>query len=373
MPDAWRPPGTPPVSATGDTALNISVPKTTSKASSVETQFVPPPVSARLEATPAAAEPFASADAPLPLRTSPRRSLSSVGEVTSSTELDPARAARRSTRLAWLGLVVTTATIVTAIGMRSPKTIQALLEESEGALGAAASGPTAARDAPSPSAPPRPPPREGAPIAELDAARLVGASALGALAEKYPNDKAVLRALLLAYANDKAGYGPALSAAKRLFELDPQATLDDDMRTALLRIVNGPIDVAALALEAFASSMGQAGPDLLYEVANDPSMGRFPRDRAVKLMEGADVKKVASPALLIAIDLKMTSPCKRKDLFARAERDGDGRALVFLRPLTSTTGCTKMVVVKKDCFACLGNRAGLSEAIKAIEERLNSR
>jgi hypothetical protein len=280
-------------------------------------------------------------------------------------------AAPGTTRLAWLGLALTTAGIFAAVLLRNPRAIQ-MLEESEPERGrSAAPAPIVSSARPSASAAPRLPPGRTAPADELDAALLGGVAALSALAQKYPDDPVVLKALMILHASDRAGYANAVSIAKHLFELDPNTKLDDDLRKAMLRVVNGPVDVAGVALDALASKMGPVGPDLLNEVANEPSMGRFPRDRAGRLLESAEVRKLASPALLIAMALRAAGPCKRKELFERAETDGDARALPFLKPLQSTTGCSKLLVMKGDCFACLGNRATLNKAVKAIEARVD--
>lgn len=289
----------------------------------------------------------------------------------SSSAARRSTAPRGTTRLAWLGLILTTGGIVAAVLLRNPRAIQ-VLEETESERGrGAAPAPPASTERPSASAVPRAPAAQTASTDELDSARIGGIAALGALAQKYPNDPAVLKALMILHAGDRAGYANAVTIAKHLFELDPNTKLDDDLRKAMLRAANGPIDVAGVALDALASKMGPAGPDLLYEVANEPSMGRFPRDRAGRLLESPEVRKLASPALLIAMALRAAGPCKRKELFARAESDGDARALPFLKPLQSTTGCSKLVVMKGDCFACLGNRATLNKAIKTIEARVD--
>jgi hypothetical protein len=288
-------------------------------------------------------------------------------QITSSSELDHEHAATRPTRLAWQGLAATTAVIIIAVLARSPQAIQVLEERAGGAI------PTKTRsksDSPVPVPAPQPnrPVGQSAPANELNAARLAGLSALGPLAQKYPNDPAVLKALMIAHASDKTGYASALTVAMRLFEIAPKTAGDDEMRATLLRILAGPTEGAALAFEAVSTKMGPFGADLLFEVANDSNAGRS-RERAGKLLEGPEIRKVASPALLIALDLKAASPCKRKDLFERARDEGDARALPLLKPLQATNGCTRMFLSRADCYPCLGNRTELNEAVKAIEAR----
>jgi hypothetical protein len=296
-------------------------------------------------------------------------SFPSLSDSTGRIDPTPSRAARRSTRLAWVGLTLITAGIITAILVRKPGAVQ-VLEETESPR-SAVPAPPVIHEPPAASAVPRLPLSKTATADEFDAARVGGVAALDALAQKYPDDPAVLKALMVVHASDRGGYANALSIAKHLFELDPATKVDDDLRKTMLRIVNGPVEVAAVALDALATKMGPSGPDLLYEVSNEPSMGRFPRDRSGKLLETDEVRKIASPALLIAIALRAATPCKRKELFERAGTDGDARSLAFLKPLQVTNGCSKLVVRKIDCFPCLGNRISLTKAVKAIEARID--
>jgi hypothetical protein len=142
---------------------------------------------------------------------------------------------------------------------------------------------------------------------------------------------------------------------------------------------NAKPEAAALAFELMAKSMGSRGPDLLYDLASAPSVGKLPKDRAEKLLKDAAVKSLATPALLIANELRTTSGCGRKPLFPRAAKDGDGRALGLLKPLLVTNGCSsggflgKLVGDRSDCFRCLGNRADLRDAVEVIEKRLEKR
>ena len=286
-----------------------------------------------------------------------RASAASIAAITDETP------ASRILRFTWLGLAVIFTLIVAAALTRSPEAVQALEERT---AGRAVTYARPARDEAT-----APPPGEIAPEGELGKARLAGIVALAPLAQRYPNDPAVLRALMLAHAGDKAGYAQALTIARRLFEIAPKSAGDEDMRGTLTRILAGPPETAALAAEALTSKMGTFGPDLLYDLATDASAG-VARERTLKAIESPELRKAASPELLIALELKAAPPCKRKALFARARAEGDERSVPFLKPLLVTTGCTKMLFVKTDCYECLGNREGLSEAIEAIEARARS-
>jgi hypothetical protein len=115
--------------------------------------------------------------------------------------------------------------------------------------------------------------------------------------------------------------------------------------------------------------MGSHGPDLLYELVLAPGIGKYPKDRASRLLSDEGVKKIATPALVVANDLRVLVGCARRDLFPRAATDGDERALALLRPMLATKGCAWHR--QADCFACLGDRADLRSTIEAITKRLN--
>jgi hypothetical protein len=276
----------------------------------------------------------------------------------------PLRGVPAPALFSWLGLIGVLGVVILAVTLRNPKSIAALENI------AAASGTSGRAHAASvePDDDDEPPP---APVtassADLDAARAGGLVALGPLAQKFPNDVAVLKALMLAHASDKAGYSAAIGVARRLFEVAPATTTDVDVRRVLLLGANGPPDVAAQAFELIATRMGSVGPDLLFELVTTSSTAKHPKDRAAKQLEDPAVRALASPALLVAIELRAALPCGRKPLLARARENGDARSLSYLKPMLPTTGCG--FFRRGDCYDCFANRAELKEAIAAIEAR----
>jgi serine/threonine-protein kinase len=287
----------------------------------------------------------------------------------------PSAPARRSpfpngALLAGLGTIAIIGAVAIALSLRTPGAIAAL---ERAAAGADAATPAASASAggPSEEADETPPPPTTASPEELQAARVKGITGLGALAQTYPNDPVVLKALMLAHAADKTGYAPAVAVAKRLFEVDPRAIHDPDAKQVLFMAANGPIDGATAALDVMGSAMASHGPDLLFELLTAPSVGKFPKDRAATLLATPDVQSRATPAPVIANDLRAVSGCKRKALLPRAKEAGDGRSLPYLKPLLATTGCG--FFSRFDCFSCLGNRADVREAVAAIEKRIEKR
>ncbi|MEP7125862.1 MAG: serine/threonine-protein kinase [Byssovorax sp.] len=266
--------------------------------------------------------------------------------------------------LSWLGLLGITVVVLLAVAVRSPKTLDALedvaVASTTGSAGTGAAGIVTNDDDPPPA------PTTATP-AELDAARAGGLVALGPLAQKFPGDPAVLEALMLAHAADKAGYLAAIGVARRLFEVAPKTTDDEDVRRVLVLAASGPPDVAAQAFDLIATKMGSAGPDLLFELATTATTAKYPKDRATKLLDDPVVRAAASPALLVAIELRAALPCGRKPLLTRARDAGDARSLSYLKQPMATTGCG--FFRRGDCYECFGNRAELKEAIAAIEAR----
>ena len=279
----------------------------------------------------------------------------------------PLRGVPAQALFSWLGLLGVLGAVILAISLRSPKSIAALENI------AAASGTSAARAHPASAEPDDdddddpPPAPPTASSADLDAARAGGLVALGPLAQRFPSDVAVLEALMIAHASDKAGYSAAIGVARRLVEVAPTMTTDADVRRVLLLAANGPPDVAAQAFELLATRMGSAGPDLLFELVTTPSTAKPQKDRAAKQLDDPAVRALASPALLVALELRAALPCGRKPLLARARENGDARSLGYLKPMLPTTGCG--FFRRGDCYDCFANRAELKEAIAAIEGR----
>ncbi|MRG91115.1 hypothetical protein [Polyangium spumosum] len=281
----------------------------------------------------------------------------------------------RIVALAGLGLVSVVGIVALAIMLRGTGPIDALEQNvsvvepadagssEDAAAGVAASAEVATKD------PPPEPTRAAA--EELDEARAKGPTALAELAEKYGDDPAVLEALVVAYTRDKANYGKAMTAVRKLLTVAPEMARDPDIKQALLLVANGPVNVAATALDIMATGMGPRGPELLYELLSASGLGKFPKERASKLLKDPKVVELAGPALIVANDLRAASGCNRKKLFARAAKDGDERALAHLKPLLATKGCSWHR--QADCFVCLGDRKDLRATIDAITKRLEQK
>jgi serine/threonine-protein kinase len=280
------------------------------------------------------------------------------------------------TLLATGGLVLIAGLVITAVSLRNQAALDALEEAPPAAVADAgtpdAQAPVEADAAPAPplAPPPAPPPPTKASPDELDNARAQGVAALAALAERYGTDPAVHKALLLAQGKDKANYGQAVRTARKLLDIAPEKATDPDVERVLLMVANGPLDSANGALELMGSAMGSRGPDLLYELVTAPGIGKYPKERASTLLKDPAVRRLATPALLVANDLRLVA-CGHKEIIARAKTEGDARALGILKSQLITRGCGRRT--RRDCLDCMAAQPLVRDAIAAIEKRVTQR
>ncbi len=178
-----------------------------------------------------------------------------------------------------------------------------------------------------------------APANELAAAVAKGVDGLLPLAEHYPEDPAVLKPLLIAFASRSTGLADAMVVAARLFDAAPEQAVDDDLRFLVKKAAGTPGETSKLAFAALTEHMGSAGPDLLYEMMlGDAKTSK----QAQTLLATEDVMSRASPALAVAFDLRRATSCSSKvPLLARAAELGDDRTIAILSPLAtgSRKGC----------------------------------
>jgi hypothetical protein len=227
----------------------------------------------------------------------------------------------------------------------------------------------AATPAPADPAPP-PPAAKGAraPTDELARGVALGVDGLLPLAEKYPTDPAVLKPLVIAFASRSTGLGDAMTVATKLFDAAPESTQDADLRFLVKKGAAAPGPTSKLAFDAMTSHMGNAGPDLLYELMlNDVKTTK----QAQVLLASRPVRELESPALAIAIDLRASPSCSAKvPLLTRVAELGDERSIAILAPLATgqKKGCGKRK--KEPCPPpCAEEARKFNEAISRIVAR----
>lgn len=248
----------------------------------------------------------------------------------------------------------------------------AIIARGDGALAAleaaeAAGEDTSTEDASEEEAPPA----DRAPKDELAEAKAGGPAALEALAQRFPKDPAPLKALLHAHAGQASGQVAALSAARRLLALSPDAAGDDAVRTLVVAASGGPPEASSAAFDLMANRMGSRGPDLLYELAlKSPSL----KSRAMRTLGDQEVQGRATPALRIAYELRMATSCKaRKALLDRAAQAGDQRAGAVLAPLIVSPGKGCGFLGLSRCPPpCAAIAADIRKTLAAIEARMDA-
>ena len=243
----------------------------------------------------------------------------------------------------------------------------------------AKSAPAAAADvAPRPPVPaPLPetkedePPVLKAPHAELAKAIAAGVDGLLPLAERYPRDPEVLKPLVMAFASRATGLADAMTVSGRLFQTAPEQARDPDLRFLVKRGASAPGEASKLAFDLLTKHMGSTGPDVLYELALSSSKAQ---KRAEELLLTPEVRQLATPALLIAHELRTAGSCAaRLPLLERAAALGDERSVVVLAPLSvgSKKGCGKRK--RSPCpAACSAEAARYTQAVARIQSRLNA-
>lgn len=249
-----------------------------------------------------------------------------------------------------------------------PAEVVAAIEASEAEPGGAGAAPGETPASGRAEAPKdAPPKKQFATPDELDAADSL--PKLVALGETYPEDPAVLKRLAIAHSGE-GDHSASIRAVRKLGRISPKVVEEDAIQQVVVRAAGGTPEVQELAFELLLDGMGAAGADLLYTLATTPSTPKAAKERADRALGTEKVRAAASPALLVALDLRAEKNCERKKLFPRARDEGDTRALPFLTPLLATSGCGFLGT--GDCLKCLGGRQDLREAIAGIRGREKS-
>ncbi|MGE0323901.1 MAG: protein kinase [Polyangiaceae bacterium] len=216
-----------------------------------------------------------------------------------------------------------------------------------------------------------PPTSKTASASELGAAKAKGLAGLLPLRQRYPEDPDVLRPLAVAFGEDPRTYNDAIGALKQLFKLVPKDATDRQLRSLVIKIAASGKSATEPALELMSKGMGSAGPDILYDLYLTSNQLR---PRIQRILEDKDVRTVASPAMLIAYDLRSTESCAAKvPLLDRAKKDGDERSIATLQMLSSRTkrGCGYKK--KKPCPAPCGAQVKqFVQTVGDIQKRLEA-
>jgi hypothetical protein len=160
----------------------------------------------------------------------------------------------------------------------------------------------------------------------------------------------------------------AARALQRKVQNDPALAKDKAVQTELLRLA-GDGDTAREALATMTQLQSPIGADLLYEVWTGTATKNDTTELARTLVYSTDVRPKATPALSVALQLRLAETCEEfRTVLPAALKDGDRRALHLLTKLTSKRGCGPKKT--EDCFACLREQPDeLTATINAVKSR----
>jgi hypothetical protein len=160
----------------------------------------------------------------------------------------------------------------------------------------------------------------------------------------------------------------AAGALREKLARDPALGKDTALQAQLLHLADDP-STAADALAAMAQLESPAGADLLYDVWTGTSVRSDTTELARSLLYSADVRRKASVALGVSLDLRVAETCPQyQAILPKALTDGDRRAFHLLLKLNAKHGCGPKKT--EDCFACLRDKADeLTATLNAVKSR----
>jgi hypothetical protein len=187
------------------------------------------------------------------------------------------------------------------------------------------------------------------------------------LERRPPSSLSAHEVVLLAERHAEQRRAVASELRQRL-ERDPTSGQDNATQSQLLHLAADPA-TSTEALSAMALLGAPSGADLLYEVWTGTSVRTDTTDLARALLYSTDVRPKASPALAVALDLRVAETCEQyRAILPRALVDGDRRAQHLLTKLHAKRGCGPKKA--DDCYACLRNKSDeLTATINAVESR----
>jgi hypothetical protein len=174
---------------------------------------------------------------------------------------------------------------------------------------------------------------------------------------------------LLQLAEGRVEQERAAAHALRLkLEGAPALGKDKASQTELLRLAADP-DTSREALAAMAGLEAPLAADLLYEVWTGTAVRNDTTELARTLVYSTDVRPKASPALGVALELRLAETCEQyRTALPKALKDGDRRSLHLLSKLVNKRGCGPKKT--EDCFACLREQPDeLVATINAVKSR----
>jgi len=201
----------------------------------------------------------------------------------------------------------------------------------------------------------------------LGAAASAAPISISGLEARPPGSLNSRELLRLAETHDETQLAEA-SALRRKLEATPSLAKDNAVLSKLLRL-SEDARTARDALGAMAVLEPPVGADLLYETWTRTQERTDTTELSRALLYSSDVRATASPALAVALELRIAETCEQyKALLPNALKDGDRRSLHLLTKLSAKRGCGPKKT--DDCFACLREPSDeLTATINAVKSR----
>jgi len=159
----------------------------------------------------------------------------------------------------------------------------------------------------------------------------------------------------------------AASELAQQLQRDPKLAKKQDTLRKLVEFARDA-DTTSEALTAIAELPGALSADLLFDIFTRTPGRTRTTEVAEQLLQTGTVRSKASPALLIALDLRRAKTCEEfAALLPRARQSGDKRALSPLGKLIKQSGCGPNNGA--DCYPCLRNDTALTDAVTSARAR----
>lgn len=295
----------------------------------------------------------------------PQNTTTSVVDSGAASSREPAPGRRRSVLLA----VASVAILGIAAAFLSGAWARAVHPSPPDAPGAkipAAPPPIAPREEGASPSPAKGNPEEATAPPLIERARAGDPDAMTALEGRPAKERTVDETLALAEGSIAAEKKAIADLGKQCVE-HPELLSDRKVREQWVAHAHHDA-VAPEALAAIAAIPGPEAADVLYAVWVGAT-GRTPATRmAQDLLSGSGIRKEASPALGIALDLRAAETCEDIEaLLPRAVADADRRSLRVLGHLVGVRKCGPSK--HEDCYPCLSRSALVPKAVRAARSR----
>lgn len=208
--------------------------------------------------------------------------------------------------------------------------------------------------------PPPPAPSAKEPETIVEKAEAGDFQALDALKAKVADTRTPAETLALARGRS-GNKSRALEGFAAEIRKKPELLSEKDPRDRLREFFTSR-ETTNQAAGVIVEQAGTLGPDLLYDVVASTKVRNETVELALELLATKELRAKASPALLVALDLRKATLCEEfKDLLPRAAETGDRRSIPLLLKLSNKRGCGEKKL--DDCWECLRELEKDKEAI----------